>query len=172
MPNLPRLRGRLKLRLRTLLLLIAIFAIGLGTTLNHLRREERRRRWSYEILNAAELGDVPRIRQLLDEGADVNSVTDGRYPWTPLMHASFHGQTDAARLLLERGADPDHQDLDFYRAITLAAAEGHWEIVRMLVERGADTTKGDGQSTTALGYATQQGEAEMICYLESRAKSH
>jgi hypothetical protein len=94
MPNWSRLRGRLKLRIRTLLLLIAVFAMGLGAALTHLRQEERRRRWPYEILNAAELGDVPRIRRLLDEGADVDSVTDGRYPWTPLTHASFHGKTD------------------------------------------------------------------------------
>src|SRR4051794_3028723 len=121
MSNWSRLRGRLKLRLRTLLLLIAVVAIGLGVYLAHLRREERRRRWPYEIHWAAEAGDVPRIRRLLDEGADVDSVTDGRFPWTPLMRASFHGKTDAARLLLERGADPDHEDLDFYRSITLAA---------------------------------------------------
>jgi ankyrin repeat protein len=171
MSNWYRLHGRLKLRIRTLLLLIAVFAVVLGVSLNHFRREERRRRWPYEILKAAELGDVPRIRQLLDEGADVDSVTDGRYPWTPLMYASFHGRTDAARLLLERGADPDHEDLDFYRSITVAAAEGHWDIVRILVERGADATKGDGQSTTALGYATKQGEEEMIRYLESKANS-
>src|SRR5262249_25529093 len=129
MPNVSRLQGRLKLRIRTLLLLIAIFAVVLGLSLNHFRREEKRPRWAYEMLNAAELGDVPRIRQLLDEGADVDSVTDGRYPWTPLMYASFKGRTDAARLLLERGADPDHEDLDFYRPITVAAAEGHWDIV-------------------------------------------
>jgi Ankyrin repeats (3 copies) len=146
-----RLRRRLRLRIRTLLLLIAVVAIGCGAYLTHVRREERRRRWPYEILNAAELGNVPRIRRLLDEGADVDSVTDGRFPWTPLMHASFHGKSDAARLLLERGADSDHQDLDFYRLITLAAAEGHWDIVRILVEHGGDTTKGDGQSTIANG---------------------
>ena len=163
-----RLRPWLTIRIRTLLVLVAVIAIAFGAYLEIARREERRRRWPYEILDAADVGDVPRIRRLLDEGANVDSVTDGRFPWTPLMKAAWRGRTDAVRLLLERGADPDHEDLDCFRSITLAAAGGYWDIVRILVERGADTTKSDGLSTTALGYAKEQGEEEMIRYLESR----
>ncbi|MDG3005037.1 ankyrin repeat domain-containing protein [Paludisphaera mucosa] len=163
-----RSRFRVGLRVRTLLLLIAAVAIGLGAYIRHRRWEERREELPYEILRAAQLGDAPLIRSLLAEGADVNSVTDGRFPWTPLMNAAFHGRTDCVRLLLENGADPDRQDLDFYSAITLAAAEAHWDIVRILVEHGADTTRGDLYSTTALGYARRQGEDEMIRYLESK----
>jgi ankyrin repeat protein len=159
-------RFRLNLRLRTLLAAIAVVALGLGADIALVRWAERRRQLPYELLRAAEIGDVSLIRSLLAEGADVDSVVDGRYPWTPLMQASFRGHTNAARLLLEHGADPDHEDLDCYRSVTLAAAEGHWDIVRLLVERGANATKGDGQSTTALGYAEAQGEEEMIRYLE------
>jgi ankyrin repeat protein len=163
-----RSRVRLNLRLRTFLALIAVVAVSLGVTVTVVRRAERRRRLPYELLKAAEVGDVALIRSLLAEGADVDSVVDGRYPWTPLMHASFHGKTDAAKLLLEHGADTDHEDLDLYRSVTLAASRGHWAIVRLLVDRGADVTKGDGQSTTALGYAKDQGEEEMVRYLQLR----
>jgi ankyrin repeat protein len=166
MSTMPRFR--LNLRLRTLLAVIAMVALGLGANIALVRWAERRRQLPYALLKAAEIGDVSWIRSLLAEGADVDSVVNGRYPWTPLMHASFHGHTNAARLLLDYGADPDHEDLDCYRSVTLAAAEGHWDIVRLLVERGADATKGDGQSTTALGYARALDEGEKIHYLELR----
>jgi ankyrin repeat protein len=170
MPLWHRIRSRLTLRIRTLLVVVAVVALGLGAYLEHRRREQRRREMPYEILKAAEDGDVPRIRRLLDEGADVNSVTNGRYPWTPLMNASFHGKTDAARVLLEHGADPNRQDLDFFRAITLAAAERHWDIVRLLVEHGADVSASDGSSKTALDYAKEQHDADMARYLEASLK--
>jgi ankyrin repeat protein len=101
----PRIRSRLTLRLRTVLVLVGVVAVGLGVYLDHLRRQELRRRLAQPIIDAATSGDVTRVRQLLDRGADVNSVTNGRYPWTPLMHAAFRGNTDVVRLLLERGAD-------------------------------------------------------------------
>jgi ankyrin repeat protein len=153
---------------RRWLIAVAAIAVALGAYLELARREARRREWPYEILEAAEVGDVPCIRRLLDEGANVDSVTDGRFPWTPLMKAAWRGRTDAVRLLLERGADPDHQDLDYFRAITLAADAGHWDIVRLLVEHGADATKSDGASMTALDYAKQKGPPEMVRWLESR----
>src|SRR6476620_4292547 len=112
-----RLRRRPTIRLRTLLILIAAIAIALGAYLELARREERRRQMSYELIEAAGAGDVPRIRRLLDEGASIDSVSTGRDPWTPLMTASSRGRTDAVRLLLERGADPDHEDLECSRAV-------------------------------------------------------
>ena len=160
--------ARLRPRLRTLLALVAVLAVGLGAWIAHERRRERLERRPYDLIRAAEDGDVVRVGELLDEGADVDRVTDGRFPWTPLMHASFRGRTACVKLLLARGADPNRQDLDFYTAITLAAGEGHWEIVRLLVDHGADPLHTDGQSTSALDFARQQGQEEMVRYLESR----
>src|SRR5262249_8815745 len=103
-------------------------------------------------------------------GADANSVTNGRYPWTPLMNAAFRGKTAVARLLLERGADPNCQDLDSFRAVTLAAAEGHWDLVRLLVEHGADTRQGDGYGKTALDCAKETGRPELVRLLGAKPK--
>jgi ankyrin repeat protein len=159
---------RVTIRIRTLLVLVALIAVACGAYVELARREARRREWPYEILDAADVGDVPRIRRLLDQGADVDSVTDGRFPWTPLMKAAWRGRTDAVRLLLERGADPDHEDLDCLRAVTLAASASHWDIVRLLVEHGADSTKSDVASKTALDYAKEKGPPEMALWLELR----
>src|SRR5262245_38576630 len=163
-----RFRSRLALRLRTLLVLVAVVAVGLGVYLDHLRRQELRRRLAQPIIDAAESGDVVRVRQLLDQGAVVKSVTNGRYPWTPLMNAASRGNTDVVRLLLERCADPDRQDLDSFRAVTLAAADGHWDIVRLLVEHGADTRQGDGYGKTAVDYAKENGRPELVRLLQAK----
>jgi ankyrin repeat protein len=151
------------------MLLVALFAVSLGGYLEYARREARRARWPYELEDAAEAGDLPRIRSLLAEGANVNSVHDGRYPATPLMKAAYAGQADAMKLLLESGADPNHEDLDFYSSITMAADQGRWDIVRLLAEHGADPAKRGGESRSPLDYAKEQGNAEMIRYLESRS---
>jgi uncharacterized protein len=151
------------------MLLVALFAVSLGGYLEYARREARRARWPYELEDAAEAGDLPRIRSLLAEGAEVDSVHDGRFPWTPLMRAALHGQADAVKLLLESGADPNHEDLDFYSSITMAADQGRWDIVRLLAEHGADPAKRGGESRSPLDYAKEQGNAEMIRYLESRS---
>lgn len=164
------LRNKLKLRIRTLLILVGMIALGLGLYLEYQRRAAFRRELPYAILKAAETGDSARVKYLLDAGADVNSVTDGRFPWTPLMNASFAGNTDVVRVLLAHGADPNRQDLDFFRAITLAADKGHWAIVRLLVEHGADPAATDGVSKSAMDYAKEQGNAEMIRYLQSRQR--
>lgn len=78
-PQLARLR-RPALRLRSLLILIALVAVGPGIRGDRARREERRRLLADPILRAATRGDVARIRELLDQGADVDSVTDGLSP--------------------------------------------------------------------------------------------
>ena len=160
---------RVRFTVRRSMLLVALFAVTFGGYLEYARREARRSRWPYELEDAAEAGDLPKISGLLAEGANVDSVHDGRYPATPLMKAAYAGQADAMKLLLDSGADPDHQDLDFYNSITIAAAKGRWDIVRLLAEHGADPTKRGGESRSAVDYAREQGNAEMIRYLESRS---
>ena len=51
---------------------------------------------------AAKAGDVGTMSQLLDDGAKVDEVANGR---TALSIACENGQVDAAKLLLDRGAD-------------------------------------------------------------------
>ena len=51
---------------------------------------------------AAKAADVGTMRELLDDGAKVDEVANGR---TALSIACENGQVDAAKLLLDRGAD-------------------------------------------------------------------
>jgi ankyrin repeat protein len=166
-----RLRPRLSFRLRTLLALIAIVAVSLGVYLDRLRREEIRQRLAQPIIDAAGRGELARVRELLDEGADIEAVTNGRAARTPLMQASAGGHLDLVRFLLERGADPNHLDVDYFGPLTFAADEAHWDVVRLLIEHGANPGMGDGYGKTALDYAKAKGPPEMVRYLEAKQKA-
>lgn len=69
---------------------------------------------------AAVRGDLPRMKLLLDYGADINEVTDcrilGWVPYkkkgSPVHWAIQGGSAEAVRLLLERGPDLDALDED------------------------------------------------------------
>src|SRR5262245_19474575 len=61
---------------------------------------------------AARAGDVARIRQALDGGADVNAKA--RYGVTALYFAASNGRLEAVKLLVARGADVNAQDT-FYK---------------------------------------------------------
>ena len=61
------------------------------------------------LLEAAEKGDLQQVRALLDGGIDVN-LRD-RAGWTPLYKAVLHSHPLVVKLLLERGAHVDPEDL-------------------------------------------------------------
>ncbi len=91
---------------------------------------------------AARRGDAAAVKQLLDEGVDVN--TKYRYGVTALTYACDHGHLDVVKLLLDRGADVNVKD-SFYGftplLISVSPAQTrkpvHNEIVRLLLAKGA-----------------------------------
>ncbi len=105
------------------------------------------------MADAASRGDLDRMRGLLAEGVKVNSIIDGRYGWTCIMHAAFHGRTEAVALLIEHGADVNHIDNEGNSAITLAGSKNHWECAEALAEAGADVTHENLKEKSALTYA-------------------
>lgn len=56
-----------------------------------------------ELHDTAEAGDLAKVRQLLEQGSDVN--TRDELQLTPLLWAALRGKTEAAVLLIQSGAD-------------------------------------------------------------------
>jgi hypothetical protein len=100
---------------------------------------------------AVEHEDLPRLRDLLDAGHDIED--DDGDGWTLLRHAidsEHHGhlqtgqppQVSITAFLLARGADPLRQH-NGVPAVVEAGTRGHWlaaEIMRAWIDRGQQTT--------------------------------
>jgi ankyrin repeat protein len=114
-----------------------------------------------ELTDAIQKGDAARVTKLLDADPTLLQSDDG--PVTPILLAIYHGKTDIARLLVERGApvsfseacalgdlerveqqlaaDPNalhESSRDGYPSLGLAIFFQHPEVARLLIERGAN----------------------------------
>jgi ankyrin repeat protein len=99
--------------------------------------------YSVALPNIAALGDVDAVRQVLDHGADVNTVDPlGR---TALMYAAASGllPLDEVKLFVERGAHINAKDAHKQNgdsgltALDIARLHGETPIVEWLVKSGA-----------------------------------
>ena len=89
-----------------------------------------------DIWRAAASGNIEVIKQHLEAGIDV----DAREPpggGTPLIVAAIFGQTEAAKLLIEKGANINAGSNDGTTPLHAAAFFCHTEIVKLLLGKGA-----------------------------------
>jgi ankyrin repeat protein len=88
-----------------------------------------------ELIKVAANADVPRLRQLIKDGAQVNA-TDA---WgnTALLVSAREGEVDSARWLLRVGADIEGRGGDM-TPLAAAALRGHTHMVQLLLRAGAD----------------------------------
>ncbi|RKU39428.1 hypothetical protein C6496_01490 [Candidatus Poribacteria bacterium] len=99
------------------------------------------------LIGAARAGDIAAIKQHIAEGADVNEM---RFEMPPLAWAAMMGQTAAAELLLEHGADIKGRNQDGNTALHLAAFLGRAETAELLINNGADVKAKNGDGATPI----------------------
>ena len=109
-----------------------------------------------ELHTTVKHGDLAGIKALLDENralANSRSESDARGTY-PLHVAAEFGQEDAARVLLQYGADVSLLDLE-NNAIALgwAAFFGRPEVVAILLEAGSEPSQRNKHGLTPLGCA-------------------
>lgn len=92
------------------------------------------------IHEAALRGNAAVLDALIERGADINRKNG--WGWTPIVLAAYHNRIEAARRLIEAGAEVGE---DGGNPIHYAGQNRHREVCRLLVEHGAvDSLVPDG----------------------------
>ena len=123
-----------------------------------------------DICTAASIGDVERVRALLDEepslaNRPVDYVTYYVGSGTPLRNAAGRGHIEVVKLLLERGADPNLPEEHIAphgHALYSAVYNGHHDIARLLLEKGAYPSPEVESSADALCMAIGRSDEKMV----------
>jgi hypothetical protein len=112
------------------------------------------------LLAAASANQVPRLRELLAQGVDIEARdADGR---SALLLATRSNALEAAQLLIEAGADVNARDRIHDSPFLYAGAEGRLEILRLTLRHGADLASVNRYGGTALIPAAHHGHTETV----------
>jgi ankyrin repeat protein len=119
-----------------------------------------------DLSDAAQSGDLARLRALLDGNPSFASMPDEE-GYTPLHYVAYFGHVEAARYLVEIGADLTAISLDPLRSHPLhaAASSGHIRIAALLLDAGANPNAEQTGQWTPLHSAAAGGHAEIVAML-------
>jgi beta-lactamase regulating signal transducer with metallopeptidase domain len=131
------------------------------------QQSPRRAPWrDRALVEAVDGGDIRDVRELLDDGANVDAAVAG--DGSPLIVAAREGHLEIVRLLLERGADVNLAVAGDGTPLIMAAREGHLEIAQLLLDRGANIELMVPGDENALIQASAAGELAVVTLLVSR----
>lgn len=120
------------------------------------------------VFDAAREGHVDELASILDADPLQLEARD-KYGLTPLHWACDRGQTDAAALLLGRGADANAVETRLFKRVPLlfAALSGKEALVQLLIQQDANVDAADYKGWTALHCAAHTGSMRIVRALVS-----
>lgn len=119
-----------------------------------------------DVFEAAAVGRTERLHELLDdEPALANAWADDGFQ--PLGLSSFFGHVEAARLLVERGAEVNSASrnemkvMPLHSAVATGEPEARYELAKLLLEHGADPNARQQDDFTPLMAAEHHGDERL-----------
>jgi ankyrin repeat protein len=118
------------------------------------------------VADAARANDLPAVRKLIKEHADVNGpANDGS---SALLWAAYHSDTEMTKALLAAGAAVDAANHYGVTPLLQASRNGDVETMRALLDAGAQPTRWHAEGETPLMAASRTGKVDAVKLLLSR----
>ena len=120
-----------------------------------------------DIFSAAAAGNSVILPALIAEHRANLYAPDG---WTPLHLAAFFGHVEAARLLIEAGADVHavSKNPTANTPLHAAAARAHLDVIELLLAHGAEVNRKAGGGWTPLHLAAGSRSPDTVAFLLER----
>jgi ankyrin repeat protein len=125
------------------ILCVNVYAIGAWIT----RPREKPVPLEIQLMDAAEAGDLKKVKDLIRRRAPINRPGEGSMA---LILALDTGRSETAKALLDAGADVNSIDSDRRTALMHAVTSGRPRLVRLMLERGANVHWRDLDGQNAL----------------------
>ena len=116
-----------------------------------------------KLRTACAEGDLKSVRQLIQDGLDVNRGDS--YGKTALMFAAENGHDQVVHELIGTGADVNRKDNYKQTALHWASSWGHSNVVKTLAEAGANLNVQDEHGRTPLILTAYWGHANVVVEL-------
>jgi ankyrin repeat protein len=101
------------------------------------------------------------IQQHIKTGSDLNIPEPTRQS-SPIITAAAAGKTEAAKLLIDAGADLNYKNADGSTALHTAAVFGNNEIARLLINAGIDLNSKNNDGASPLHVAAFFGRVDIV----------
>jgi len=117
------------------------------------------------VADAAKAEDLPAVRKLIKEHADVNAAAnDGS---SALLWAAYHSNAEMTKALLAAGAAVDAANHYGVTPLLQASRNGDIEVMRALLDAGAQPTRWHAEGETPLMAASRTGRVDAVRLLLS-----
>ncbi|KAM9613355.1 2-5A-dependent ribonuclease [Trichechus inunguis] len=121
---------------------------------------------NHQLIEATERGDVEKVQQLLERGADVNFQWKGG--WTPLHNAVQHCRENIVHILLHHGADPCMRKHNGATPFILAGIVGDVNLLQLFLSKGSEVNEYDSNGFTAFMEAAAYGKVDALRFLHEK----
>ena len=121
------------------------------------------------FLAAVEGGDLERVRSLLRDGSNANTMSgDGD---SALMRATWQGHVEVVTTLIDAGADADYRSPRGITPLISAGIRGFGDIALSLLDAGANIDAASNDGRTALMAAAWNGHVAVVQVLLEKGAS-
>ena len=118
-----------------------------------------------DLWTACYVGNLERVRQLIQFGHDVNTTGGAGFVPTLLMCAAARGHIQVVGELIRAGARVNANDNIKQTALHRASCCGYSSVVTTLIEAGANLNEQDVWGMTPLMKAANRGHHQVVCVL-------